>query len=128
MFEMALLKYAFMSVFCVSFIKRVFLKLSMPPWRLLMKKLYDSVLWIGINNLRSSWHSFDRPQKDERLSRPWNHPVFLNLEPLGWGPALNTRPLLDPSIIGILTFTSNKTITPSKLDWKNGFGYKLKCQ
>ena len=36
---------------------------------------------------------------------------------------LNTRPLLDPSIIGILTFTSNKTISPSKLDWKNGFGY-----
>ena len=88
MFEIALLKYTFMPVFCVSFIKRVCLKLSMPPWRLLMKKLYDSVLWIEINNLRSSWHSFDRPQKDERLSRLWNHPVFLNLEPLGWGPAL----------------------------------------
>ena len=88
MFEIALLKYTFMSVFCVSFIKRVCLKLSMPHWRLFMKKLYDSVLWIGINNLRSSWHSFDRPQKDERLSWLWNHPVFLNLEPLGWRPAL----------------------------------------
>ena len=23
-------------------------------------------------------HSFDRPGKDERLSRPWSHPVVLN--------------------------------------------------
>ena len=33
---------------------------------------------------RNSWYSFDRPQKDERLSRPWNHPVVLNTTPLDW--------------------------------------------
>ena len=27
---------------------------------------------------RYSWYSFYRPRKDERLSRPWSHPVVLN--------------------------------------------------
>ena len=27
--------------------------------------------------LRNSWYSFYRPWKDERLSRPWSHPVVL---------------------------------------------------
>ena len=28
---------------------------------------------------RKSWYSFDRPQKDERLSQPWSHRMVLNL-------------------------------------------------
>ena len=28
--------------------------------------------------LRRSWYSFHQPRKDERLSRPWRHPVVLN--------------------------------------------------
>ena len=32
--------------------------------------------------LRGLWCSFDRPLKDERLSRPWSHPVVLNPGPL----------------------------------------------
>ena len=33
---------------------------------------------------RNSWYSFYRPRKDERLSRPWSHPVVLNTGPLDW--------------------------------------------
>ena len=41
---------------------------------------------------RSSWYSFDWPGKDERLSRPWTHPMVLNLGPLDWeSSALTTR-------------------------------------
>ena len=44
---------------------------------------------------RSSWYSFYRPREDERLSRPWSHPVVLNTGPLVWETsALTTRPLL----------------------------------
>ena len=44
---------------------------------------------------RNSWHSLYRPRKDERLSRPWSHPVVLNLGPLYWElSTLTTRPLL----------------------------------
>ena len=75
-------------------------------------KLYGSFLWIGFNCLkatvtsrrqftfyhsvpRNSWYSFYRPQKDERLSRPWSHPVVLNTGLLDWeSSALTTRPLL----------------------------------
>ena len=43
----------------------------------------------------NSWYSFYRPRKDERLSRPWSHPVVLNTGPLDWeSSALTTRPLL----------------------------------
>ena len=36
-----------------------------------------------------------RPRKDERLSRPWSHPVVLNTGPLDWeSSAITTRPLL----------------------------------
>ena len=43
---------------------------------------------------RNSWYSFNRPQKDERLSRPWSHQVILNTRPLDWeSSALTTRPL-----------------------------------
>ena len=44
---------------------------------------------------RTSWYSFDGPQKDERLSRPCSHPVVLNMGPLDWASsALTTRPFL----------------------------------
>ena len=44
---------------------------------------------------RNSWYSFYRPRKDERLSRPWSHPVVLNTALLDWeSSALTTRPLL----------------------------------
>ena len=43
---------------------------------------------------RNSWYSLYRPRKDERLSRPWNHPVVLIMGPLDWeSRALTTRPL-----------------------------------
>ena len=42
---------------------------------------------------RNSWYSFYRPQKDERLSWPWSHPVVLNTGPQDWeSSALTTRP------------------------------------
>ena len=31
---------------------------------------------------RNSWYSLDRPQKDEKLRRPWRHPAVLIMEPL----------------------------------------------
>ena len=44
---------------------------------------------------RNSWYSFYRPRNDDRLSRPWSHPVFLNTGPLDWeSSTLTTRPLL----------------------------------
>ena len=44
---------------------------------------------------RKSWYSFDRPQKDQRLSWPWTHPMVLNTRPLVWeSSTLTTRPLL----------------------------------
>ena len=40
-------------------------------------------------------YSFYQPQKDERLSRPWTHPVDLNTGPLDWeSSTLTTTPLL----------------------------------
>ena len=49
---------------------------------------YHSVLW-------NSWYSFYRPPKDERLSRPWSHPVVLITGSRDWeSSALTTRPLL----------------------------------
>ena len=60
------------------------------------KQLYGPFLWMGFNCLkatatsrrqftfyhlvpRNSWYSFYQPQKDERLRRPWSHPVVLNM-------------------------------------------------
>ena len=78
----------------------------------LKTKLYGPFLWIRFNCLkatatsrrqftfyhsvpRNSWYSFYRPQKDERLSRPWSHSLVLNTGPLDWeSSALTTRPLL----------------------------------
>ena len=42
---------------------------------------------------RSSWYSFNRPRKDEKLSWPRNHPVVLNLGTLDLeSSTLTTRP------------------------------------
>ena len=75
------------------------------------KKNYGPFLWMGFNCLkaratsrrqftfyhkvpRNSWYSFYRPWKNERLSRPWSHPVVLNMGPLGWeSSALSTKNL-----------------------------------
>ena len=44
---------------------------------------------------RNTWYSFFRPRKDERLIRPWSHPVVSSMGPLDWqSSALTTRPLL----------------------------------
>ena len=91
----------------------------------LKKKSFMALfLWMGLNCLkatatsrrqftfyhsvpRNSWYSFYRPQKDERLSRPWSHPVVLNTGLLDWeSSALTTRPLLESDIF-ILLFNSS---------------------
>ena len=64
------------------------------------KNVYGPFLWMGFNCLKASdtsrkqftfyqiprysWYSFYQPRKDERLSRPWGHPVALNTGPLDW--------------------------------------------
>ena len=56
---------------------------------------------------RSSWYSFYRPREDERLSRPWSHPVVLNTGPLVWETsALTTRPLLHKKGVSKKQYTS----------------------
>ena len=75
------------------------------------KKLYGPFLWMGMNCLKARattrrrftfyhyvprcfWYSFYSPQKNERLSRPWSHPVVLNTGSLDWeSSALTTGPL-----------------------------------
>ena len=75
-------------------------------------QLYGPFLWMGFNDLKASatsrrqftfyhqvsrysWYSFYRSLKDERLSRPWSHPVVLSTRPLDWkSSTLTTRPLL----------------------------------
>ena len=40
---------------------------------------------------RNSWHSFNRPWIDERLSQSWSYPVVvLNMGPLDWPLLLDT--------------------------------------
>ena len=42
---------------------------------------------------KNSCYSFYQPRKDERLSRPWSHPLVLNTGPLDRKPrAFTTRP------------------------------------
>ena len=41
---------------------------------------------------------FYRPRKDERLSRPWSHPVVLNMRPLDWESSALTTCALDKLI------------------------------
>ena len=64
-----------------------------------IKKIYGPFLWMGFNCLKATatsrrqftfyhsvprnfWYSFNRPRKDERLSRPCSHPKVLNTGPL----------------------------------------------
>ena len=87
-------------------------KKSSPRWLQIKKKLYGPFLRIGFSCLkatatsrrqftfyhsipRNSWYSFYRPWKDERLSRPWSHPMVLNTGPMDWESSpLTTRLLL----------------------------------
>ena len=80
--------------------------------KLITKNLYGPFLWMGFNCLkvtatsrtqftfyhqvpRNSWYLFYHPQKDERLSQSWSHPVVLNTVLLDWeSTGLTTRPLL----------------------------------
>ena len=55
---------------------------------------------------RNSRYSFYRPQKDERLSWPWSHPVILSTRPLDWESSpLTTRSLFLVIMCIINTFT-----------------------
>ena len=90
-------------------------QVKMKPVTNFKKKLHGPFLWMGFNCLkatatprrqftfyhsvpRNSWYSFYQPQKDERLSWPWSHPVVLNTVLLDWeSSALTTRPLLHKS-------------------------------
>ena len=85
------------------------------PWSIKKNKLYGPFLWMGFNCLkatatssgqftfyhsvpRNSWYSFYQPRKDERLSRPWSHPVVLNMGLLDWeSSALSLKWLQKPS-------------------------------
>ena len=77
------------------------LSLNCTKWKLLKKNFMAPFLWMGLNCLkvrvtsrrqftfyhwvsRNLWYLFYRPQKDERLSQPWSHPVVLNTGPLDW--------------------------------------------
>ena len=51
---------------------------------------------------RNSWYSFHRPRKDERLSRPWSHPVVLNTGPLDWKSNVLTTRHLTESLVYIM--------------------------
>ena len=71
---------------------------------------------------RNSWYSFDRPRKDETLSRPWSHQVVLNTRILDWkSSALTTRPLL--SCISNAALVSLKLLlsVDRNISLKNGF-------
>ena len=76
-------------------VRRVWFKEKKP----LKRKLDGPFLWVRFNFLKAaatsrrqfifyhqvpinSWHSFYQSQKDERLSRPWNHSLYLNTGPL----------------------------------------------
>ena len=53
----------------------------------------EAVYFLPSSSQFCTWYSFYQPRKDERLSRPWSHPVVLNTGPLDWeSSALTTRP------------------------------------
>ena len=43
---------------------------------------------------RNSWYSFNQPQKDERISLPWSHPVVSNMELLDWESSAHTTMII----------------------------------
>ena len=60
---------------------------------------FEEVVYFLPLSSQKSWYSFYRPRKDERLSRPWSHPLVLNTGPLVWeSSALTIRPLLHKSL------------------------------
>ena len=69
---------------------------------------------------RSSWYSFYRPRKDERLSWLWSHPEVLNLGLLDWeSSSLTTTPLLHKSaLVYLLLYNYLKFIIQNF--WKQG--------
>ena len=78
---------------------------------------------------RNSWYSFYRPWKDERLSRPWSHPVVLNTGPLDWeSSAITTRPLMSQNILQNL-FIRKRGKYAVRKSWKdtNIFSRKDTC-
>ena len=61
----------------------------------LLSHYEEAIYFSPLSSPKISWFSFDRPKKDERLSRPWSHPVGLNTGLLDWESyTLTTRPLL----------------------------------
>ena len=57
---------------------------------------------------RKSWYTFDRPRKDERLSRPWRHSGLLKKGPLDWGSsALATKPDCFCLLIQFMSYSPN---------------------
>ena len=54
---------------------------------------------------RSSWYSFDRPPKDERLSQPWSHSLSFTLSRLDWESSVLTTSHENENLISTLTTT-----------------------
>ena len=81
----------------LHFIKKTHFITPLYGWGSTVSRLQSQYKWqFTFYHLvpRSSWYSTDRPQKDEKLSWPWNHPVVLNSGPLDWeSSTLTTRPL-----------------------------------
>ena len=40
---------------------------------------FEEAVYFSTQVPRNFWYSVYRPQKDERLSQPWSHPVVLNM-------------------------------------------------
>ena len=96
-------------------------------------KLYCPFLWMGFNCIkaratlrrqftfyhevpRNFWYSFYWPQKDERLSWPWTHPVVLKMGPMDWESSIFTliwvvrRGLILPSPPCWFSLNKSKTV------------------
>ena len=43
---------------------------------------YEEAVYLLTTKLPEIHGTHNRPQKDEKLSRPWSHPLVLNTEPL----------------------------------------------
>ena len=105
----------------------------------LLKKFYGPFLQMGFNCLkataisrrqfnfyhsvpRNSWCSFYRPLKDEKLSRPWSHPMVLNTGRLDWEiQRLNhqaIRPLgLITRPLGLIALTTRPLVIKQVMFW-----------
>ena len=72
---------------------------------------------------RNSWYSFYWPWKDERLSRPWTHPVVLitgQLKGKSWGTVITC-------IFILLVRTHNSVPYPELFwSWYIGLGFQTK--